>query len=137
MKKPYNRVQIEAEVAGKRQTELKSFNQKIWRLQMNGNNDPRQVPVEFRTIPESPEGDFIGEAVDTTFFQGSSENCDYFFLSRELIYLETQKVFGDGTFTLVKNLKYHQVYLLSTTFSILDRVISYPYVFILMRKRLG
>ena len=63
------------------------------------------------------------------------KTANFFFLDRELIYLETQKVFGDGTFELVKNLKFHQVYLLSANFTVLDRVISYPFCFILILKR--
>ena len=72
----------------------------------------------------------IGEVIDTHFLRGPKKIVNNF-LERELVYLETQKVFADGTFELVKNLEFHQVYLLSTNFTFLDRIFSYPFCLII------
>ena len=76
----------------------------------------------------------IGEVIDTHFLRGPKKIVNNF-LERELVYLETQKVFADRTYGLVKNLEFHQVYLLSTNFAFLDRFFSYQFCFILMRKK--
>ena len=95
------------------------------------------VPEEFSHIFETDpqNGDFIGDVQKSKFFQGQNENFSMFFLERELSYLETQICCLDGTFTIVKNLPFSQLFMITAQFRHQENVISVPFVFILMRER--
>ena len=127
-------VQTEATVLGKRRNEQAAFYRKKWASEVSGE---LPVPDDFAYIYESDprNGDFIGEATKTKFFQGQTENFTIFFLERELIYLETQTCCSDGTFHIVKNLNFHQLYIISATFRHLENVISVPIIFCFMKER--
>ena len=51
---------------------------------------------------------------------------EIFFLDEELEMLENENLFVDGTFTIVKDLPYSQIYIISTLIKKENRVFSYP-----------
>ena len=128
-------VQTEAKILGKNRNEQDAFYRKIWSNQTNTGDLP--VPDEFAYIFESDpqNGDFIGEAAKSKFFQGQTENFTIFFLEKELTFLETQNCCSDGTFYICKNIPFHQLYIISANFRHLENVLSVPFIFCFMKER--
>ena len=64
---------------------------------------------------------------------------DYFFLEKELKFLENLKVFSDGTFYLLKNVPYSQMYILSVNITNMaeNTTFSYPFSFGLTKSKSG
>ena len=128
-------IQNEAKVLGVKNTELRAFYRKIESERSKCGDFP--VPSEFSHIFESDpqNGDFVGEAHKSTFFQAKTENFCIFFLERELIYLESQICCLDGTFHVVKNLPFSQLFMISAQFRHQENVLTVPLIFIFMRER--
>lgn len=100
------------------------------------NLDAYTVPPEFWDICFT-NYENLGFQRSETFYQGRTTNCEYFFLKRELNFLQNLTCFMDGTFFLVKNVIHTQVYIISVNITnlALDTTFSYSIFFCLMRKK--
>ena len=103
-------VQVQSEVLGRKKNELKSACRKIERSQVQVQREAYTVPLEFREIFES-NFENLGAPRGIPFYQGSTQNVDYFYLERELNLLQNMKNFCDGTFHICKNLLHSQIYI--------------------------
>ena len=81
------------------------------------------------------QSDFIEKPTKSTFFQGQTNNFTIFYLEKELIFLETQICCADGTFFIMKNLPFTQLYMICAQFRHFDNVFSVPFIFIMMKER--
>lgn len=92
-----------------------------------------------RTIFQSPESRtlIVQNAIESQFLQAENESFVAFFLSKELRFFETSKIYCDGTFDICRNFsnRFSQLYIISTTQTVLDRVISTPICFFFMKAR--
>ena len=65
-----------------------------------------------------------------------TENMDPCYLKSELSKLNQKDLYFDGTFSLVRNLDYNQIYIVSIVYSNGGTaVFSYPVMFFLMKKK--
>ena len=74
---------------------------------------------------------------EENWHQFSSPKQEIFYLTDELDLLEQHPVYVDGTFTLVKDQDFTQIYIISVLFKHGNRTFSYPVVLSLMRGRTG
>ena len=65
----------------------------------------------------------------------TSKRQEIFYLMDELDLLEQYCVFVDGTFTLIKDLDFTQIYIVSVLIKYENRTFSYPVALSLMRGR--
>ena len=127
----------QSQIVGKKSNEHKSAHRKIARSRGYENLDAYTVPVEFHEICFT-DYENLGQPKGIKFYQGNSENCEYFFLESELNFLQNLNVFLDGTFMLVKNVIHSQVYIISINITnlALNTTFSYPIFMCLMKKNL-
>ena len=117
----------QSQIVGKKSNEHKSAHRKIARSRGYENLDAYTVPVEFHEICFT-DYENLGQPKGIKFYQGNSENCEYFFLESELNFLQNLNIFLDGTFMLVKNVIHSQVYIISINITnlALNTTFSYP-----------
>ena len=92
-----------------------------------------EVPFEYRQIERTNFDDL--SIFRENWHQHKSEKLEIFFLADELYHLETESVYCDGTFYLIKDLDFGQVYILSVLFKRENRTFSYPIVCAFTRGR--
>ena len=130
-------VETEARVLGRKKNETMAFYRK--NFIKNGRCSQAQVPLQFKTIFQSPESRtlIVQNSIESKFLQAENSNFIAFFLSKELRFFETSKVYFDGTFDICRNFsdRFCQLYIISTTQTVLDRVISTPIAFFYMKSR--
>ena len=56
-------------------------------------------------------------------------------MEKELKFFETQVCCADGTFFIVKNLPFSQLYMITAQFRHFDNVLTVPFIFILMKEK--
>ena len=104
----------------------------VWK-KMTGVKWGEQILV----TPSTPEN-ITDDAVPETFIHLSqkTENMIPCYLKSELSILNHKDLYFDGTFSLVRNLDYNQIYIISIVYSNGGSgVLSYPVMFFLMKKR--
>ena len=96
----------------------------------------RRIFVPEKEIPEHSQKiemtDFDDTGMGTKFeqfFQYESKKQKVFYLESELHLLRQRNWFVDGTFFLLKNLSYLQVYIISVLYEENNQVYVYPVVF--------
>ena len=109
----------QSQIVGKKSNEHKSAHRKIARSRGYENLDAYAVPREFHEICYT-DYENLGQPKGIQFYQGNSENCEYFFLESELNFLQNLNIFLDGTFMLV-NVIHSQVYIISINVTNLAR----------------
>ena len=95
------------------------------------------VNSDFLEILRTPD-DITADAIPETFIHLDlqTENMVPCFLRSEISKLNHKDLYLDGTFSLVRNLDYSQIYIVSIVYSHDgSAVFSYPVLFFLMKKR--
>ena len=123
-------VDFESLVIGDRRKEINAFHDKMRYAQ----KCPKTaVPKKYSEIERTDWSSFGVKA--QKWHQKSSEKMEVFFLDEELEMLENENLYVDGTFTLVKDLSYSQIYIISTLIKKENRIFSYPLFFSLMKGK--
>ena len=112
--------------------EKKSSRQKIQYYNPVASND---IPDNVKFIMRSDFTSPTLELSKQTFLQKETENSVIFFLEEELIFLERYPWFGDGTFSIIRNTKHSQAYLISILFEEHEKTFAYPVAFIFMKNK--
>ena len=126
-------IDFESEIIGSQKRESNAFYEIFGRSFQKVTAD--QIPLEYLFIERTEIKKKRFLVTKQSWLQHKSENIVIFFLEDELIKLESDFVFADGTFTLTKDLKYTQVYILSILIKKENRTLSYPISFSLMKGR--
>ena len=106
--------------------------------QAKSRNSIQGVNSDFLEILRTPE-DITADAVPEPFIHLSqqTENMVPCYLKSELSKIDQKDLYFDGTFSLVRNLDYNQIYIVSIVYSNGGTaVFSYPVMFFLMKKKL-
>ena len=114
-------------------SEYKAFyyqNRKITR-----NIPKNKVPPKFSKILRTIFSDGYFGSYEENWHQFSSKRQEIFYLIDELDLLEQYCVFVDGTFTIIKDLDFTQIYIVSILMKYENRTFSYPVALSLMRGR--
>ena len=128
--------EIEALIYRDKKLEQNSSSRKLNRLIKN--ELINGVPLSAKTVGESNLHDKTNFKTDLPHHQHTTDLQIIFHLDKELIFLEShQNLFADGTFHLVKNVDFHQIYVISVLYEIDNRTFSYPLIFSLMKNRLS
>ena len=120
---------------GSKSAELQAFyyqNRKITR-----DVPKNKVPPKFSKILRTNFRNGTFGSYEENWHQFSSPKQEIFYLTDELDLLEQHPVYVDGTFTLVKDQDFTQIYIISVLFKHGNRTFSYPVVLSLMRGRTG
>ena len=115
---------FESKIIGDKKREHNVFYEKFSRIFEKCKKT--EVPFEYRQIERTNFDDL--SVFRENWHQHKSEKLEIFFLADELHYLETESVYADGTFYLMKDLDFCQVYILSVLFKRENRTYSYPIV---------
>ena len=102
----------------------------------------KRFPCKVDEVPENVKfilrSDFDAPNCEPTqekFLQKETENSKIFFLQEELHLLESFSWFIDGTFSIVRNSKFSQIYIISVLFEANSKVFAYPVLFAFMEKK--
>ena len=116
---------FQAKVIGDKKCERNAFYRKFSKIYQNCAKT--DVPIEYRQIERTNFENNFG-IFRENWHQYKSETMEIFFLSDELHYLETESVYADGTYYIIKDLNFCQIYIISVLFKRENRTFSYPII---------
>ena len=97
--------------------------------------EPDNVPEHLQSIELTDlESAVLGKKLEK-FFQYQDSEQSIFFLKSEIKMLQNRDWYCDGTFTIIKNLKFEQIYIISILHSESNHTFTYPVGFCFMRHR--
>ena len=120
--------EIEALIYRDKKLEQNTSSRKLNRLIKN--DLINGVPLSAKTVGESNLNDITNFRTELSHHQHTTDLQIIFYLEKELIFLEShQNLIADGTFHLVKNIDFHQIYVISVLYEIDNKTFSYPLSF--------